>query len=389
MEVTYAGQASPKTITKSIFLVGPTPRKETGGESWREGMLQALEKAGYDGVVYIPEPEDGKWPKDYSKQITWEQKYIEQCDVVLAWVPRELKTMPAFTTNVEFGETLASGKLIYGRPNGAPKTRYLDSRYEEKWGREALTSLTQMAEAAVAKIGEGALRIEGERSVPLDIWKTKQFQAWYTRLREAGNRLDDAKLLWPFYVGPKKDFLFCFTLWVKVWVEDEQRHKSNEFIFSRTDISTIVAYARSPLSVWETKLVIVKEFRSPARTKDGYVHELPGGSSTKTSEDPLTVAAHELEEETSLKVEPARFKMLESRQVAATLSTHHAVVFAAELTAEEMTKAELIAVSGKHFGIEADSEQTYVEIYTLTKALENGALDWATLGMIWRALSDF
>lgn len=392
MKIVYAGQEAPDTYSKSLFLVGPTPRSPNDlparlRQHWRAAMLEALYVAGYDGVVFIPEPENGKWPEDYLDQVEWEQKYIEQADLVLAWVPRDLTGMPAFTTNVEFGEILASGKLIYGRPEGAPKTRYLDARYKAVWGREPLSSLEGMAKAAVARLGPGAARTGPERRVPLDQWKTKQFQAWYAAQMGADNRLDDARVLWSFFVGRDKSFLFCFTLWVKVWVASENRHKSNEFIFSRTDISTIVAFYQDE-TLPKTKIVLVKEFRSPARTRDGFIYELPGGSSFKANEDPLEVASHELEEETNLKIDPSRFTMMESRQVGATLSTHHAVVFAVELTAEEMAQAELLAISGEHFGVETDSEQTYVQVGTLQEIMEDNLCDWATLGMIWQAVYD-
>lgn len=390
MKVIYANQPAPEVVTKSIFLVGPTPRVFQG-ESWRPAMIAALERAGYDGVVYVPEAEDGEWKHSYDNQIAWEQKYLHQCDVVLAWVPRDLETMPAFTTNVEFGEFLASGKMIYGRPEGAPKTRYLDSRYSELWNRQPLTSLADLAAVATEKLRIGftqtRARHGGERAVPMDVWKTKQFQTWYKAQCEAGNRLNDAKVLWSFYVGPEKDFLFCFTLWVDVWIESEQRSKVNEFIFSRTDISTIVAYCKEIDSPNRTRVVLVKEFRSPARTQDGFIRELPGGSSFKPTEEPLTVASHELEEETSLRIDPSRFRLVSTRQVAGTLSTHVATLFAVHLSDAEMERACEIAKSGRHFGVEGDSERTYVEVRSLKEILDENLLDWAQIGMIMQVLS--
>lgn len=398
MKVVYATQDPPETIRKSVFLIGPSPRGDVG-ESWRPAMIEALQAAGYDGVIYVPEPEDGIWPETYLEQISWEQKYLAQCDLILAWVPRDLQTMPAFTTNVEFGDYLDSGKLIYGRPKGAPKTRYLDALYKERWNRKPLSSLEEMAVAAVNRIGEGSARSGGERAVPLEVWRSKQFQDWYEELRYAGNRLDDAKLLWSFYVGPQKQFLFCFTLWVDVWVESENRHKSNEFIFSRTDISTIVAYHIERNSAGEVRdihILLVKEFRSPARTADGFIHELPGGSSFEPSDSPLRgllvpayqVASHELEEETSLKIDPKRFRMLSSRQLAGTLSTHQAVVFTVRLTAAELDQAKKLEQSGQAFGVKGDSEQTYVEVGTLYQILESNLLDWSQLGMVFQALHE-
>lgn len=384
MKVVYARQEPPESFTKSVFLVGPTPRDGTGGVSWRPAMIAALKKAGYDGVVYVPENEgDTPWAKNYLDQIEWERRYLERCDLILAWVPRDLETMPAFTTNVEMGSFMDSGKLVYGRPEEAPKNRYLDALYKEAYETAPLTSIEELAKVATIYLRKGAQRSGGERSVPYDIWRTQQFQSWYQKLVEAGNRLDDAKPLWTFRVGPRKSFLFCYALWVNVWVEAEQRHKSNEFVFSRTDISTIVPYYRGPDGI---EVVLVKEFRSPVRNADGFVHELPGGSSFKEGQNPVQVASEELSEETGLHVPPERFVAVSNRQLAATLSSHHSHVFAVELGEEEIWKAKEMQEEGTTHGIADDSEKTYVEVWKLRDIMSTNLVDWATLGMIWNAI---
>ena len=58
-----------------------------------------------------------------------EYAHLENCTVVVVWVPRNLDTMPAFTTNVEFGSYVRSGRMIYGRPDNAVKCDYLDWLY--------------------------------------------------------------------------------------------------------------------------------------------------------------------------------------------------------------------------------------------------------------------
>jgi len=382
MKIVYALQDPPAEFKSSVFLVGPTPRANTGGESWRPAMIEALREAGYDGVVYVPEPEDGDtWAPDYENQIAWETRYLERADLLLAWVPRDLETMPGFTTNFELGEYWSSGRLLYGRPKYAEKMRYLDERAEMA-EMPIYSSLKELAEGAVAKVEgpwKSSPREEGERSVPLLVWKSPQFQSWYRGQTAVGNRLDDAKLLWSYRVGPKKDFLFCYSLWVNVWIEAESRHKSNEFVFSRTDISAIVAYSG-------TDIVLVREFRSPVRTRDGFVHELPGGSSFKPGEDPGEAASKELEEETGLRVASDRFRLVKSRQLVSTLSSHVCNLFAVELTPAELLEARWDAMEGTVFGVEEDSERTYVEVVSVDEILENQLLDWSNVGMILEAL---
>jgi hypothetical protein len=124
MKIVYALQDLVDS-NHSIFLAGPTPRNKDV-KSWRSDALKILLEAGYNGVVYIPEPESGVWSDNYNHQIEWEWEALNKAVCVLFWVPREIKTMPAFTTNVEFGMFYDSGKIVLGYPIGAPKMKYLD-----------------------------------------------------------------------------------------------------------------------------------------------------------------------------------------------------------------------------------------------------------------------
>jgi hypothetical protein len=85
MNVVYTLQDAPETLTSAIFLAGPTPR-DPDTPSWRPEALAALERAGYDGVVFVPEYE-GEWAEDYeySEQVEWEEKYLNMADVILFW----------------------------------------------------------------------------------------------------------------------------------------------------------------------------------------------------------------------------------------------------------------------------------------------------------------
>lgn len=49
--------------------------------------------------------------------------------------------MPLFTTNVEFGYWLHSGKVVYGRPRNAHKTKYLDWLYKLDYDKDPYTDL--------------------------------------------------------------------------------------------------------------------------------------------------------------------------------------------------------------------------------------------------------
>ena len=71
------------------------------------------------------------------------------------WVPRDPTTLPGFTTNVEFGRYVGSGRCVYGRPDRAPHTRYLDWLYAKVVGEQPENTLLATLKAAVEAVGEG------------------------------------------------------------------------------------------------------------------------------------------------------------------------------------------------------------------------------------------
>jgi 8-oxo-dGTP pyrophosphatase MutT (NUDIX family) len=383
MNLVYALEETPATLHQSIFLVGPTPRRE-GVPSWRPAMVEQLKKAGYDGTVFIPEPRHGKWQGDYLDQPNWEQKHLNLCDAIVAWVPRDLKDMPAFTTNVEFGRYVSTRKLFYGRPPMTPLTTYLDWLYDAECGFHLSHTIEELAETVCAALkGREAERSGGERSIPIQIWESEMFQQWYQSHRQSGNRIDDAVVLWTYF--PRPDFLLSFVLKVNIWVAAEQRHKSNEYIFSRTNLTTVIPIWKDPAtdSILATKVLMVKEFRSPVQNRDSFVREFPSGSDCrKNSAQSREVAAKELEEETGLVIPPERLAPVSSRQLCATLSTHRSYLYLVELTDDEILDAEDRARLQVAHGAEHSSERTYVEVRTIGELLRSDDADYTTLGML-------
>jgi ADP-ribose pyrophosphatase YjhB (NUDIX family) len=382
MQIVYAQEDAPSSYDQSVFLVGPTPR-DAGTPSWRPAFIDALGAAGYTGVVFVPELRSGQRHQGYEFQVEWEKKHLDMADVIAAWVPRRLPEMPAFTTNVEFGRYVASGRMVYGRPSDAENVRYLDWLFKKHARcREPVDSMELLARDVTEMIetmgGPGwRPRRDGERHVPLNIWNLPSFQSWYTALLAAGNRLDWAEPLWTF---PATGHPFAFALKVKLWVESEQRHKANEFILARPDVSCVLAYHKAA-DVWGTKIVMVREARAPARNVSGKVLELPSGSGMF---DLITNAIHELEEETGLRIPADRFVAVQCRQLAATWSVHAAYLYAVELTDAEIAQAE--ASSGRRYGVSGDSEQTRVEVKTLKELLLYNDADWSMIGMLTKGL---
>lgn len=302
------------------------------------------------------------------------------------WVPRDLTVdengnlkMACLTTNIEFGKWADSGKIVWGAPVEAPKNNYM-KYYCDKYHVNINETLTDTLNAAIEFIGPGAKRENGECFVPYFIWKTDSFQSWYKAQTNAGNKLDSAKLLYTFRPG-YKNFVFLYVLKVHIFIASENRYKTNEFVLSRPDISSILLWKKST-TIEDSEVVIVKEFRSPASTNDGFIRELVGGSS-KTSQYPEEVAAEEILEETGFAVNSKRLKYHQSRQLCGTLSSHKSHFYSVELTEEEMTWFK--AQNGIVHGVESDTERTFIEVYSIKDILLNNNIDWSCLGMIFTA----
>lgn len=381
--VVHANEAPPASWDAAVFLAGPLPRSADVPAWNRDAVAFFQEQWRHDGrlVVFTPELREGVLA-DYTGQADWESRWMQAVDVIVFWVPRDMATMPALTTNIEYGAWVASGKVVFGAPPTAPKNEYLRHLAETN-GVPVCDTLADTVRAALALVGTGEPRTDGERTVPLHVWATDSFQAWYRAQRAAGNRLISARVEWTFRVGPARDTVFYWAAHVEVHVADEDRVKANEVVLSRPDTAQVALY-RPGRTLDDTVVVLVREFRSPATTVDGFVHELPGGSSTR--HDPTAWAVDEVREETGLVLDADRLRPLGARQVAATVSAHRAHLFAAEITGAELdwlrTRQE---VPG---GDDGSSERTWIEIATYADIRDRRLVDWATLGMITQALAD-
>jgi len=137
----------------SIFLAGPTPRKKKEAASWRPAALEILARLGFAGAVLVPERRDGWVGVEYLDQVEWEHGGLEGCSAIAFWVPRDVETLPGFTTNVEFGRHVGSGRCVYGRPEGAAHTRYLDWLFAKVTGRRHETTLEATMREAMRLAG--------------------------------------------------------------------------------------------------------------------------------------------------------------------------------------------------------------------------------------------
>jgi len=377
----YAGQQPPESWVACIFIGGSAPGLSASGTPWQSEFIALLrDRWASEGrlVVFAPGPGSGVRNDAGSELIDWYDHAFEIADVVMFWWPEDADLLLMSANLAAWND---SQRVVHGTPS------YLQGRYLLRYGdRHAMstaTTLAGMANAVLDKIGPGARRAAGEREVPLPVWRTDSFQRWYSAQTTAGNTLLGARQVWTFSAGSRKRILVYWALHVRMHVQTEDRVKSNEVVISRPDISVLVLYQRGA-TIDDTTIVLVREFRSPASTPDGFVHELPGGSGP-AEDDALDQAVRETEEETGLAIDVQRIRAHGSRQLAATMSAHHAHLFAAEITGEEL--ARLRATRWTPHGA-GGTEQTWTEITTFGELRGSRLVDWSTLGMIAEAVLD-
>lgn len=149
MKTNYSDEQVLKT-EKSIFLAGPTPRS-LEVETWRKEAIKILEELGFEGVVYVPEREFDDRTFNYDNQVWWEREALHNANAIVFWIPRTIPSMPAFTTNVEFGYWISknSEKVLYGRPDESEKNRYIDWLYQTETGKKPINDLRDLLKGAI------------------------------------------------------------------------------------------------------------------------------------------------------------------------------------------------------------------------------------------------
>jgi ADP-ribose pyrophosphatase YjhB (NUDIX family) len=173
LKIVYAQSPFPTSVVKTIFLAGPTDRGQRPTE-WRQQAIQILRDLAFDGHVFVPELEDGQWNGDRDAQFAWEHQALSRADAIVFWVPRDLRHLPGFTTNIEWGLWARSGKVVLGSPEGSPKMDW-----PERYAREFQVPVVRDLKFAlrIARehiIGSGALREGNDALVPIREWRTKQ-----------------------------------------------------------------------------------------------------------------------------------------------------------------------------------------------------------------------
>ncbi len=172
LKIVYAQSPFPTSVTKTLYLAGPTDRNNRP-TAWRQQALQILRDLAFDGHVFVPELEEGKWNGNRDAQWAWEDAAMSRADALVFWMPRDLETLPGFTTNIEWGLYASSGKVVLGVPEGAQKTDWAE-RYAGKFKVPVTLDLKHAIRIAREHIiGQGALREGADVLVPIREWRAR------------------------------------------------------------------------------------------------------------------------------------------------------------------------------------------------------------------------
>lgn len=394
-----APEPVPAAFSASVFLAAEGASPESS--SPRGGVLQqALEHfagKGFDGVVLspsprgrAPEPTESPEPQEQRERLAaWQEEALRLSDVVLLHLgPGASLSMEAA---VLWGQWQRSGRIVVCAPDPGSGPEPALVRAAIKAGVPVGRSLAEAVHLCTLLLRGGALRRGGERAVPLILWRSPSFQSWYRALRRAGHRLDDAQVEWTYRSRGNGRPPMLWAMRPRIYITPERRHKAGEVVVGRTDVSATVLYHRGGArDVRDTVVVLVREFRSAVRNNSGFGLMLPGGSSAQASEreqDPRRTALKEVHEETGLLLEAAQLEAVHAgdRQLMASLSSHHAYLYRAELSDPQLALLRAEAASSRAHGANPN-ERCYVTLRTVRELMTESELDWSQLGMVLLAL---
>ncbi|MGW7091215.1 nucleoside 2-deoxyribosyltransferase domain-containing protein [Streptomyces sp. NPDC054874] len=213
VHVVHVDEEAPASWAAAVYLCGPTPA-DPAEPSWRPEAVAAL-RATWRGAgtlaVFLPEPAPGGSYPVYAAQIEWEENAMRRSDVILFWIPRDMERLPGLVSNIKWGAWCDSGRAVLGAPPEAERMAYL-LHFAEALGVPVERLITGAAGAALRAVGPGSPRTGGERSVPLPVWRSEPFRAWYAERTGAGDRLLDARVEWYAREGDGAAWLLTVTV---------------------------------------------------------------------------------------------------------------------------------------------------------------------------------
>ena len=221
----YTDQQPPESWDASVLIGGSVPGSGSIVAPWQSVIITLLrERWESDGrlVVFVPDSGNRAAGDVLEEPVDWHSHPSDVADVVMFWWPEDADPSVMFAC---LAACTGSQRVVHGAPSGGPQSRYL-LKYADVHPISAATTLAEIVNTVLDKIGSGARRVGGERQVPLPVWRTDSFQRWYTAQTSAGNTLLDARLVWTFSAGSDERHLVYWALHVRMYVQSEDRVKS-------------------------------------------------------------------------------------------------------------------------------------------------------------------
>ena len=360
-------------MEQALFFGGPSgaPR---GTRSWKADIVGLLTDLGYRGVVFIDEHPRSPGQRRSVDDRKWASYWRRRADVQVCWFP---PTAHAGTLEVaRLGEWCHSGRVVLGVADGALDDGPALRRWAATRWIPVGTDLSGTVELALLALPPGSLRVS-ERDVPLNIWHTAWFQGWYRAQLAAGNVFEGVDRIWTYRIGRHNVLFWAFRPRLVIAAEHGRRLEA-EIVIGRPDATAVMFYLPSP-RMGRTQIVLVRDCRPAARTADGYVWELPGGSGE--SEDMKVVAGFEFADEVGLELDPGRLDYHGVGQVFPTASAHVTHLWSAKATAAELAFIRSLALNGPQ-GLHREHEFTFPVVLTLDEILASSNVGWETKGMV-------
>lgn len=112
----YNDAEMPMNAFPSVFLNGPTSRRQILEFNHRCLTVRFLRGAGFTGWIYVPEPRGQEDPGDFTEKAyihRWEstRRLTTTCNSI--WVPRDSGELLGLNTNFEWGFNVA--QMMYGQ----------------------------------------------------------------------------------------------------------------------------------------------------------------------------------------------------------------------------------------------------------------------------------
>lgn len=121
MNIVYTKESLTENTKPTIFLAGPVPR-DHHPEHWRKDAIDYLDQKQFTGTVYCPMLQGCQYIPDHEYNGThmdWEYDAMHKSDLILFWMPRDMKRYLALTSNIEWGMWFDTGKVVLGYPTDA------------------------------------------------------------------------------------------------------------------------------------------------------------------------------------------------------------------------------------------------------------------------------